>query len=82
MQLSRSFIGNVYRSRTHYRSPKGDVHRPRIGDVHRYWATVIIIGAALGMTILGLQAVGCNLLGVDTGHGAYNAMLRSALQSF
>jgi hypothetical protein len=82
MQLSRSFIGNVHRSRTRhvYRSPKGDVHRPRVGDAHRYWATVIIIGAAFGMTILG--AVGCNLLGVDTGHGAYNAMLHSALQSF
>jgi hypothetical protein len=80
MQLSRycSFIGDVYRSRT------DDIHirRSRIGDVRRYWAIVIIIGAALGMTILGLEAVGCGLPGVDTGQSAYNAALRSALQSF
>jgi hypothetical protein len=78
MQLSRycSFIGDVYRSRT------GDVHGSRTGDVHRYWTIGIIIGAALGMAILGLQAVGWHIPGVDTGHGAYNAMLRSALQSF
>jgi hypothetical protein len=78
MQLSRycSFIGDVYRSRA------DDVHRSRIGDVRRYWAIAIIIGAALGMTILGLQAVGCDLPGVDTGHSAYNAMLHSALRSF
>ena len=52
-----------------------------VGDIHRAWTIAVIIAAALGITILGLQA-GVDLSALDTGHGAYSAMLRSALQSF
>jgi hypothetical protein len=78
MQLSRycSSIGDLYRSRV------SDIYRSRIGDLHRYWPIAVVIAAALGMAILGLQSVGIDLCGLDTGHVAYNAILRSALQSF
>jgi hypothetical protein len=78
MQLSRycSSIGDVYRSRV------SDIYRSRIADVHRYWPIAVVIAAALGMTIVGLQSVGIDISGLNTGHVVHNAILRSALQSF